>query len=59
MKKVCEIEIRSVSPLGFEEINEFHAEQEAMPLDELKVLINKIYPSTNKLYVISYKLVTS
>lgn len=55
-EKVCDIEILSVSPLKYEDINEFHAEQEAMPLDELKMLIKKIYPNTDELFMISYSL---
>lgn len=56
-QKVCDIEILSVSPLKFEDINEFHAQQEAMSLSELKTLIKKIYPDTDALYCISYRLV--
>ncbi|WP_194436374.1 N(4)-acetylcytidine aminohydrolase [Vibrio fluminensis] len=56
-KKVCEIKILSVEPLQFDEINEFHAQQEALPLDELKRLIAEIYPNLNELYVISYELI--
>ena len=56
-KKICDIEVLSVSPLKFYDINEFHAVQEAMNLDELKALIKKIYPNTNELYVITYQLV--
>lgn len=55
-RKVCEIEIISVEPLKFEEINEFHAEQEAIELPKLKTLIKEIYPNTDELYVITYQL---
>ena len=54
---VGRIKILSVTPIHFDEINQFHAEQEAMSLSELKELIRKIYPENNKLYVISYELV--
>ncbi|ANS87159.1 hypothetical protein VSVS12_03450 [Vibrio scophthalmi] len=33
------------------------AEQEALPLDELKRLIGEIYPDLDQLYMISYELV--
>ena len=56
-RKVCDIKILSVKPLKFDEINEFHAEQEAMALAELKQLIREIYPDTDTLFVIEYKLI--
>ncbi|ENO8808342.1 ASCH domain-containing protein [Photobacterium damselae] len=55
-KKFCEIEIESVEPILFEEINEFHAQQEFMELQNLKDLIKEIYPDQEQLYVIAYKL---
>lgn len=55
-KKVCEIKILSVEPLHFDNINEFHAQQEFMELPKLKELIREIYPNTDTLYVISYEL---
>ncbi|MFQ3175616.1 MAG: hypothetical protein ACJAYB_000760 [Psychromonas sp.] len=54
--KVCNIEIISVEPIGFDEINEFHAQQEYLTLPRLKELIKEIYPHTNELFVITYKL---
>ncbi|PKH01256.1 ASCH domain-containing protein [Psychromonas sp. MB-3u-54] len=54
--KVCNIEIVSVEPIGFDEINEFHAQQEYLTLPRLKALIKEIYPHTNELFVITYKL---
>lgn len=56
-RKVCDIEILAVSPLKFNEINQFHAEQEAMELPQLKQLIKDIYPNADSLFVIEYKLV--
>ena len=56
-KKVCEIKILSVEPLHFDDINEFHAEQEYIELPKLKQLIREIYPDTDTLFVISYELV--
>jgi len=55
-QKVCNIKIESVTPLKFEDINEFHAQQEAMKLQPLKDLIQKIYPNTNELFMITYSL---
>ncbi|MBT0014044.1 N(4)-acetylcytidine aminohydrolase [Vibrio alginolyticus] len=56
-RKVCDIKIRSVEPLHFEDINEFHAEQEAIELPKLKQLIREIYPNTDTLFVIEYELI--
>lgn len=55
-RKVCDIRILSVEPIQFDEINEFHADQEAIELPELKQLIREIYPDTDTLFVIEYKL---
>ncbi|WP_341538257.1 N(4)-acetylcytidine aminohydrolase [Parashewanella curva] len=54
--KVCDIRILSVEPLQFDEINEFHANQESLPLDELRTLIKKVYPNTNGLFMITFEL---
>ncbi|HHK8637368.1 N(4)-acetylcytidine aminohydrolase [Vibrio parahaemolyticus] len=56
-RKVCDIKILSVEPLNFDEINEFHAEQEAIELPKLKQLIREIYPNIDKLFVIKYELI--
>ncbi|PFG57849.1 hypothetical protein ATG66_0347 [Vibrio sp. ES.051] len=56
-RKVCDIKILSVKPLKFYEINEFHAEQEAMELPKLKKLIREIYPNTETFFVIEYELI--
>ncbi len=58
-RKVCNIKILSVKPLAFDEINEFHAEQEAIELPKLKQLIRDIYPDTDTLFVIEYELVVN
>ncbi|WP_432459758.1 MULTISPECIES: N(4)-acetylcytidine aminohydrolase [unclassified Agarivorans] len=55
-QKVCDIEIESVAPIKFDEINEFHAQQEFLELPRLKELIKEIYPDTNELFVITYQL---
>ncbi|KJY82726.1 hypothetical protein TW81_10905 [Vibrio galatheae] len=54
--KVCDIKILAVKPLHFDDINEFHAQQEAIELPKLKRLIREIYPNTNTLFEISYEL---
>lgn len=54
---VCKIRIKSVNPLKFEEINEFHAEQESIELPKLKSLIRDIYPDIDDLYVIDFDLI--
>ncbi|NUW69449.1 N(4)-acetylcytidine aminohydrolase [Vibrio coralliilyticus] len=56
-KKVCEVKILAVEPLHFDDINEFHAEQEAIELPKLKQLIREIYPNTDELFLITYELV--
>lgn len=52
----CEVVIEDVQPIRFEQLSEFHAQQENMTLDELKNVITEIYPNVNDLYVISYTL---
>ena len=56
-KKVCNIKIESVENIKFEDINEFHAQQEYLELQKLKALIKDIYPNTDELFVITYKLI--
>lgn len=58
-QKVCDIEIESVEPIKFDHINEFHAQQESLGLQRLKDLIKEIYPDTDELFVITYKLIPS
>ncbi|WP_394243009.1 N(4)-acetylcytidine aminohydrolase [Vibrio astriarenae] len=54
---VGKIKIEAVEPLNFDDIGEFHAEQEHIPLSELKALIRDIYPNIDKLFMITFKLV--
>ncbi|MGL5430413.1 MAG: N(4)-acetylcytidine aminohydrolase [Vibrio sp.] len=56
-RKVCDIKIIAVEPLQFAAINQFHAEQEAMEVPQLKNLIKHIYPNTDELFVITYQLI--
>ncbi|CAM2910731.1 N(4)-acetylcytidine aminohydrolase [Vibrio diazotrophicus] len=53
----CRLKIKSVDPVLFSDLNEFHAEQENMTLPQLKQVINDIYPGIESLYVIQYELV--
>lgn len=53
----CRLKIKSVDPVLFSDLNEFHAEQENMTLPQLKQVINDIYPGIESLYVIHYELV--
>ncbi|OBU18412.1 ASCH domain-containing protein [Photobacterium aquimaris] len=53
----CRLEILSVEPIAFSDLNDFHAQQENMTLTELKAVINDIYPGIEKLYVVNYALV--
>ncbi|WP_428775066.1 N(4)-acetylcytidine aminohydrolase [Vibrio sp.] len=54
----CALKIESVTPILFSELSDHHAEQENMTLTELKNVIRDIYPGTDKLYVITYRLVS-
>ncbi|WP_299019671.1 N(4)-acetylcytidine aminohydrolase [uncultured Photobacterium sp.] len=56
-REFCHLEILSVKPILFDELSDFHAEQENMSLPVLKEVIQEIYPGIKQLYVISYKLV--
>jgi len=58
-QKVCDIKIESIKPIRFNEINDFHAQQEAMSLPALQKLIKEIYPNTDELFVITYRLINS
>lgn len=58
-EKVCDIKIESIKPIRFNEINDFHAQQEAMSLAALQKLIKQIYPNTDELFVITFQLVNS
>lgn len=53
----CEIMIKDIQPITFDQLSEFHATQENMTLSELKTVIREIYPNINHFYVISYVLI--
>jgi len=48
--------IEHVAALRFDDINEHHAAAENMSLEQLKRLIGQIYPDTDNLYLIEFKL---
>ncbi len=52
----CTIEVLSVSPITLDELTEQYAKQENMGLDELKEVIQGIYPSEEQFYVINFRL---
>ncbi|ALB63935.1 COG3097: Uncharacterized protein conserved in bacteria [Cronobacter condimenti 1330] len=51
----CTLEVISVTPVKLSQLNEEHARQENMTLDELKNVIGEIYPGLESLYVIAFK----
>jgi uncharacterized protein YqfB (UPF0267 family) len=53
----CELKIIDVKAIKFDQLSNFHANQENMSLSELKCVIQKIYPNVQNLYVISYKFI--
>ncbi|MDH2997583.1 ASCH domain-containing protein [Pasteurellaceae bacterium LFhippo2] len=50
------IRVLSVTPIHFEQLNETHAKQENMTLDQLKQVIKDIYPQDNDFFVIKFEL---
>lgn len=51
------IQVLSVTPIQFTELNEQHAIQENMTLIQLKQVIREIYPTENEFFVIEFKLI--
>ncbi|MDG6881168.1 ASCH domain [Phocoenobacter uteri] len=54
----AKIKVKSVTPILFDELNETHAKQENMSLDQLRDVIKDIYPNDNEFFVIEYQLVS-
>ncbi len=52
----CQLNVLSIVPITFAELNETHAQQENMTLVELKQVISDIYPELPDLYVIHFAL---
>ena len=51
----CAVKIIDVAAIEFSQLSDFHAKQENMTLEELKGVIQNIYPDVQNLYVISYE----
>ncbi|PQJ57918.1 ASCH domain-containing protein [Vibrio splendidus] len=57
-RRICDIEILSVEPVKFAELNREHAKAENLPfVFMLKWILRKIYPAENSLYFIRFKVV--
>ncbi|GAA4649954.1 N(4)-acetylcytidine aminohydrolase [Kistimonas scapharcae] len=50
----CHIRVNAVTPIHFDALNEQHAVQENMTLEELKSVIQTIYPGQNEFVVIDF-----
>lgn len=53
----CDVLIKNVEPIDFDDLAEVHAEQENMSLTQLRAVIKEIYPNQQHFYVISFELV--
>ena len=53
----CTIEVLSVSPITLDELTKQHAAQENMGLEELKEVIQRIYPNDIRFYIIKFHLI--
>lgn len=51
------IRVLSVVPIQFEQLNDTHAKQENMTLDQLKQVIREIYPQEDQFFVIEFELI--
>ena len=56
-REFCRLKILSVELVLFDALSDYHAEQENMTLNELREVIQDIYPGIQELYLISYQLV--
>ena len=52
----CHIEVLEVSPISFDRLNDTHAQQENMTLEQLKAVIAEIYPGITELFMIRFTL---
>lgn len=52
------LKILDVNEVCFDDLTEFHAQQENMSLPELKAVISDIYPGITQLFVITFELTT-
>ena len=53
----AEIQVKSITPITFNQLSNIHAQQENMSLDELKSIIRTIYPNEEQLFVIEFVLI--
>lgn len=58
-KKFAVLKMNSVTAISLDDLTDQHAEQENMPLAELKALIPEIYPNESQFYLLSFTLVKS
>ena len=57
-RRFCQIRIKDVQAIEKDKLTDFHAQQENMTLQQLKQVIEDIYPGIKSLYVIFYELVS-
>ncbi|MGY0215906.1 N(4)-acetylcytidine aminohydrolase [Endozoicomonadaceae bacterium StTr2] len=55
-EEIATLKITHVEPITLDQLNEHHARQENMPLQELRELIPQIYPNESRFYVISFQV---
>jgi len=56
-RTMCQIEILSIDPVKFDELNRAHAKAENLPfVFILKWILRKIYPTENNLFLIRFQL---
>lgn len=49
------LKITAITPLKFTELNQQHAQQENMTLDQLQSVIKEIYPNQTNFFVITFQ----
>ncbi|MDO4626496.1 MAG: N(4)-acetylcytidine aminohydrolase [Pasteurellaceae bacterium] len=54
----CTIKVLNVSPITLDKLTQIHAKQENMTLNELKSVIQEIYPNEQEFYVIEFELIS-
>lgn len=58
-KWFCDIKVISINTVPFDQLTHHHAQQENMPLDMLKSLIQEVYPGIELLHEIKFEVVNS
>lgn len=53
----CDVHIKNVEPIYFDDLSDVHAQQENMSLTQLKSVISEIYPNERHFFVISFQLI--